>query len=59
MTYKDWLERLRREWVGAKVIYEGVRYRVLGIDHNGALLIDRPARFTTTTAVDIYMVTKT
>ena len=58
MTYKEMIENMRREWIGARVLYEGEKYTVVGIDYNAGLLIDKPARFTDTTAVETYMVTR-
>ena len=58
MTYKEMIENMRREWIGAIVLYEGEKYTVVGIDYNAGLLIDKPARFTDTTAVETYMVTR-
>ena len=58
MTYKEWIASLRREWTGARVLYEGEKHTVVGVDYNAALLIDKPARFTDTTAVATYMVTR-
>ena len=54
MTYKEHIEELRREWIGKTVYYGGQPYTVLDVDYNGALMIDKPARFTETTAVGIY-----
>lgn len=58
MTYKEWIESMRQEWSGARVLYEGKEYMVTGVDYNGGLLIDKPARFTDTTAVGTWMVTR-
>lgn len=58
MTYKEWIESMRQEWSGARVLYEGKEYTVTGVDYNGGLLIDKPARFTDTTAVGTWMVTR-
>ena len=58
MTYKEMIENMRREWIGARVLYEGEKYTVVDIDYNAGLLIDKPARFTDTTAVETYMVTR-
>lgn len=52
-SYKEWIEELRAEWIDAEVIYSGARYRVLDVDYNGGLLIDKPAQFTEDTAVPI------
>ncbi len=50
-TYKAYIEKLRRDWIGVTVEYNGGVYRVVDVDYNGALLIDLPAAFTDTTAV--------
>ena len=57
-TYREWIENLRMEWNGAEVLYEGIKYRVVDVDYNGALLIDKKAQFTDTTAVDMTSVTR-
>ena len=54
--YKDWIAQQRKEWVGKKVTYEEKQYTVVDVDYNGALLIDKPAQFTDTTAVAMWMV---
>lgn len=59
MTYKEFIERMRQEWIGARVLFEGKEYTVTGVDYTGVLLIDKPARFTDTTAVGTWMVTRT
>lgn len=57
-TYKEYIQGLRSDYVGRKVIYpEDLNvYTIVGVDYNGALLIDKPAKFTDTTAVALYMV---
>ena len=52
-SYKELIEQYRKEWNGAEVIYEGNKYKVVDVDYNGALLIDKKAQFTDTTAVDM------
>lgn len=52
-TYRELIERYRKEWTGAEVIYEGNKHKVVDVDYNGALLIDKKAQFTDTTAVDM------
>ena len=51
-SYKDLIEKQRKEWIGAKVKWQGESYTVIDVDYNGALLIDKPALYTPTTAVD-------
>ena len=55
-TYKEYIESLRKKWIGVRVKYQGAEYTIVDVDHNGALHIDKPARFTKTTAVAGYMV---
>lgn len=52
MDYRDYIAALKAKWVGARVPYEGKTYTVVDVDYNGYLLIDKPARFTDTTAID-------
>lgn len=50
-TYREWIEKLKEQWIGKKVIFENEQYTVVDVDYNGALLIDKKARTTDTTAV--------
>lgn len=57
MTYKERIALDRQYWIGKKVLYvDGNIYHVVDVDYNGALLIDKPARFTDTTAVPTWQV---
>lgn len=58
MLYNQFISKLRSDLIGKKVIYAGDNnvYTIVDVDYNGALLIDKPARFTETTAVSTYMV---
>lgn len=58
MTYREYINGLRAEWKGRTVIYNGERHKVIDVDYNGMLLIDKPAQYTETTAVDILAVKK-
>lgn len=53
--YKDWIEEKRKEWIGKTVIWDGCEHKVIDVDYNGALLIDKKAQFTETTAVPMWM----
>lgn len=55
-TYREWIDGLKAKWIGKTVIYNNVRYRVVDVDYNGFLLIDKKALYTETTAVKIYQV---
>lgn len=57
-TWKEYIERLKKEWVGKSVLFENKKYNVVDVDYNGALLIDRKARYTDTTAVSIFSVVR-
>ena len=54
MTYREYIEKMRKEWIGKMVEYQGERYMVVGVDYNGALLIDREARYTRETAISAF-----
>ena len=56
-TYREYIDRLKKEWLGKSVLFENEKYNVVDVDYNGSLLIDKKARFTDTTAVGIEMVT--
>lgn len=56
MAYRDYIERMKQRWIGRRVLFEGQPYTVVDVDYNGSLMIDKPARFTATTAVDTTMV---
>lgn len=63
MSYKDFIAKLKAEWIGTIVSYKGVQHRVVDVDYNGCLLIDKPHYYSEsytapTTAVEIYMVDK-
>ena len=53
--YKEWIAEKRREWIGKKVFFENKEYTVVDVDYNGGLLIDKPAQFTETTAIPMWM----
>lgn len=56
--YRDYIDALKKEWRGQRVRYDGQTYMVTDVDYNGALLIDKQAQFTDTTAVLTTMVEK-
>lgn len=53
-TYREWIESLKKEWIGKNVRFEGGNYKVVDVDYNGMLLIDKKARYTDTTAISQY-----
>lgn len=57
-TYREYIEKLKSEWIGKSVIYENETYSVVDVDYNGMLLIDKRAKHTDTTAVSIASVKK-
>ena len=50
-TYREWIEKLKEQWIWKKVIFENDHVLLIDVDYNGALLIDKKARMTDTTAV--------
>ena len=56
MAYKDFIESMKREWVGRTVKFDGKEYTVKDVDYNGALMIDKPARYTELTAVGTWQI---
>lgn len=42
MAYKAYIEQLKKEWIGRTVKYQGKQYKVVDVDYNGGLLIDKP-----------------
>lgn len=51
--YREYIEKLRRAWTGKVVRFEGKKYKVVDVDYNGALLLDKPNPYNDTTAVFI------
>lgn len=57
-TYREHIEELRSRWVGKDISYKGERHTIVDVDYNGSFLIDKPARFTDTTAIAIHHIDK-
>lgn len=53
MTYREWIDSLKAQYIGKRVLFNDHVYNVVDVDYNGCLLIDCPARFTETTAISI------
>ena len=49
--WSDYIQALRDEFTGRKVMYQSGVYRVAGVDMNGMVHIAKPSRYTNTTAV--------
>ena len=52
-TWKEYIDKLKCQWIGKEVTYKNEKHRVVDVDYNGMLLIDKKARMTETTAVAI------
>lgn len=52
-NWKEYINKLKKEWVGKIVEYENNKYNVVDVDYNGMLLINKKAKHTDTTAVSI------
>lgn len=57
-TWKEYIDELKRQWIGKEVVYENEKHKVVDVDYNGMLLIDKKARKTDTTAVAISTIKK-
>lgn len=51
MTYKQYIENFKNKYVGKNYQYEGKIYKIVDVDYNGAILIDKKSEFNDTTAV--------
>lgn len=51
MTYREYIENLKAEFVGKKVQYDGRVYTIACVDYNGCIHIDKPSAYNETTAV--------
>ena len=45
MSYKEYIYSLRQYWIGKKVVFEHHIYNVVGVDYNGAILIDKKTKY--------------
>ena len=52
MTYRQYIENMKKHYVGKTVRYKGILYTVVDVDYNGMLLIDMPNQYNSTTAVE-------
>lgn len=53
MTWREFIEKERKKYIGRKVKYEDKIYTVVDVDYNGVILIDKQAEFTTETAIGL------
>ena len=53
MTWREYIEKERKLYIGRKVQYEDKIYTVVDVDYNGVILIDKHAKFTPTTAIGL------
>lgn len=49
--YRDYINRLREEFIGKKIEFNGYIYTVAYVDYNGIIHIDLPSKHNNTTAV--------
>ena len=55
-TWKEYIENMKKQWIGKKVFFKGNYHTVVDVDYNGGLLIDLPTQFNETNAIDPAMV---
>lgn len=44
-TYKEYIEEKKEKWIGKEVSYKGKKYKVVDVDYNGGLLINKPKKY--------------
>ena len=53
--YRQYIQDMKDKWIGKTVSYKGEQYKVVDVDYNGGLHLNKKAQFTDTTAVAEYM----
>lgn len=53
MTWREFIEKERKKYIGRKVKYEDKIYTVVDVDYNGVILIDKHGDFTPETAIGL------
>ena len=51
MSWSEHIEKLRKEYIGRKVRYQGRIHTIVDVDYNGILYIDLPTEHNKTCAV--------
>lgn len=51
MAWRDYIERLKKEYIGRMVWFEGQKYLIVKVDYNGVIHINKPSERNLTTAV--------
>ena len=51
MSWSEYIEKLRKEYIGRKVRYQGRIHTIVDVDYNGILHIDLPTEHNETSAV--------
>lgn len=49
--WRDYINRLEKEWIGKKVEFNGKQYKIVKVDYNGILHINKKSEHNETTAV--------
>ena len=49
-TWKEHIERMKRDWIGKKVMYRDKVHTIVDVDYNGILHIDLSSEHNMTTA---------
>lgn len=51
MAWRDYIERLKKEYIGRMVWFEGQKYLIVKVDYNGIIHINKPSKHNLTSAV--------
>ena len=57
-TYGEYIQHLKKKYIGRNVEIRGKVYQIVDIDYNGSAMINMPNFFTDTTAVPLHWVIK-
>ena len=49
--WRDYIEKLKAEWIGKRVEFAGQVYTIVKVDYNGILHIDKKTKWNDTCAV--------
>lgn len=51
MEWKQYIDNLKKKYVGKRVEYEGENYVIVDVDYNGCFMINKKSEYNETTAI--------